>query len=373
YMLTAVMLSILGGSASGWHIAWDIFAQLFFGTALGLGIGRLAALGFRNIRFQTQGFDSLYIFAVAIAAYAIPSILGGNGYLSAYLVGIILGNEEFKNKKTLVSFFDGLTGLMQVLIFFLLGLLARPAMMHKAILPALAVFVFLLLVARPAAVFSILTPFKKYPFRQQALISFVGLRGAASIVFAIMAIVTATDLNKDIFNIVFVLVLMSIALQGSLIPWVAKKLDMLDKGSDVMKTFNDYSEEEDVTFSRINLREDSSWTGKTIGELSLPRTMLVVLVLRDGERIQPKGDTLLKAGDSVITLTHAFNGSEASLYEKTVKVGSRRVGRPMSEHPGAGLVVMIRRGDKSLIPSGDTILQAGDRLVILTLSGEKKI
>lgn len=373
YMLTAVMLSILGGSASGWHIAWDIFAQLFFGTALGLGIGKLAALGFRNIHFQTQGFDSLYIFAVAIAAYAIPSILGGNGYLSAYLVGIILGNEEFKNKKTLVSFFDGLTGLMQVLIFFLLGLLARPAMMHKAILPALAVFVFLLLVARPAAVFSILTPFKKYPFRQQALISFVGLRGAASIVFAIMAIVTATDLNKDIFNIVFVLVLMSIALQGSLIPWVAKKLDMLDKGSDVMKTFNDYSEEEDVTFSRINLREDSSWTGKTIGELSLPRTMLVVLVLRDGERIQPKGDTLLKAGDSVITLTHAFNGSEASLYEKTVKVGSRRVGRPMSEHPGAGLVVMIRRGDKSLIPSGDTILQAGDRLVILNLSGEKKI
>ena len=221
--------------------------------------------------------------------------------------------------------------------------------------------------------FSILTPFKKYPFKQQALISFVGLRGAASIVFAIMAIVTATDLNKDIFNIVFVLVLMSIALQGSLIPWVAKKLDMLDKGSDVMKTFNDYSEEEDVTFSRINLREDSSWTGKTIGELSLPRTMLVVLVLRDGERIQPKGDTLLKAGDSVITLTHAFNGSEASLYEKTVKVGSRRVGRPMSEHPGAGLVVMIRRGDKSLIPSGDTILQAGDRLVILNLSGEKKI
>ena len=122
---------------------------------------------------------------------------------------------------------DGFTGLMQMLLFFLLGLLARPTIMHKAILPALAIFAFMLLVARPLAVFGILTPFRKYGFKQQALISFVGLRGAASIVFAIMAMVDPAFLQNDIFNIVFVVVLLSVTLQGSLIPWVAKKLDMV--------------------------------------------------------------------------------------------------------------------------------------------------
>ena len=70
------------------------------------------------MHFSTDGFDTLFIFAVAIAAFAIPDVLGGNGYLSAYIVGVMLGNEEFKGKKSLVVFFDGLTGLMQVLIFF---------------------------------------------------------------------------------------------------------------------------------------------------------------------------------------------------------------------------------------------------------------
>ena len=222
YMCAAIVLSIMNGSASGGYIAWNIFAQIAFGAGCGVGIAWLATQVFRKISFTTDGFDSLFIFAVAIAAYAIPTLIGGNGYLSAYMVGIILGNEEFKDKRSLVSFFDGFTGLMQMLLFFLLGLLARPTIMHKAILPALAIFAFMLLVARPLAVFGILTPFRKYGFKQQALISFVGLRGAASIVFAIMAMVDPAFLQNDIFNIVFVVVLLSVTLQGSLIPWVTE-------------------------------------------------------------------------------------------------------------------------------------------------------
>ena len=370
YMCTLIILSIMNGSASGGTIAWGIFAQLVFGAGFGFGIGKLAVLVFRNVSFQTQGFDSLFIFAVAIASFAIPTILGGNGYLSAYLVGIILGNEDFKNKRSLVGFFDGITGLMQVLIFFLLGLMAMPLEMPKAILPALAIFGFMLLVARPVAVFGILTPFKKYPFKQKALISFVGLRGAASIVFAIMAMVDPAALDHDIFNIVFVIVLLSIAFQGSLIPWAAGKLDMIDSGNDVLKTFNDYLDNADVTFGRVVLDAANAWTGNTIAQLGLPHTMLIVMILREGKRLFPKGDTLLQSGDEVITLTHAFNSTEAFLYEKTVKASSRRVGKPISENPGKGLVVMVRRGDDNIIPSGDTILEAGDKLVILNLSGD---
>ena len=368
YMCTAILLAIMNGTSSGGFIAWNIFAQIVFGAGCGVGIAFLATRVFRMITFTTEGFDSLFILAVVLASYAIPTLIGGNGYLSAYLVGIILGNEEFRDKKSLVHFFDGLTGLMQMLIFFLLGLLARPTMLHKAVLPAIAIFVFMLLVARPVAVFSVLTPFRKYSFKQQSLISFVGLRGAASIVFAIMAMVDPAFIEHDIFNIVFVVVLLSISIQGSLIPWAAKTFDMVDPKADIMKTFNDYSEGADMNFGRISITPDSSWAGKALRELDLPKNVLFVMILRDGERIRPRGSTVLQAGDEVISMTHGFADSSASLYEKTIKVSSRRVGQPISMYPGAGLIVLIRRGEENIIPRGDTILEAGDRIVILNFN-----
>lgn len=367
YMLTVILLSVMNGSASGGGIVWNVFAQIVFGGLGGLVIAWLAALGFRHIPYFASGFDSLYIFAVAIAAYAFPTMIGGNGYLSAYIVGIILGNEEFNNKKSLVSFFDGFTGLMQVLIFFLLGLLAHPAQMHKAVLPAIAIFLFMLLVARPAAVFGILTPFRKYGIKQQALISFVGLRGAASIVFAIMAMVSPAFLEHDIFNVVFVVVLLSIGLQGSLIPWVAHKLDMIDPNADIMKTFNDYSGGTDMLFGRVPVTTDSAWAGREIRTLGLPRNLLIALVMRNGERILPRGSTVLQPGDEVITMTRGFEDTDTFLIEKKVKVDSRRVGSRIADYPGKGLVVMVRRGEENIIPNGDTVLQAGDKLVILNL------
>ena len=370
YMLTSVLLSIMNGSATGGSIVWGVFAQLVFGAGLGIVIARLASLVFKRINFKTDGFDSIFLLAIALASYAIPTLVGGNGYLSAYLVGIILGNEDIKNKKSLVNFFDGLTGLMQMVIFFLLGLLAHPANFSKAIVPALCIFAFMLLIARTIPVFCILTPFRKYPVKQQALISFVGLRGAASIVFAIMAMVACPSLENDIFNIVFCVVLISIAFQGSLIPFASKSLDMVDPKADVMKTFNDYTETADMNFGRITITDDSTWARKSLMDLNLPRNVLIAMILRDGNRIQPKGDFVLQPGDDVITLTHGFKDNAASLYEKTVKVSSRRVGRPISENPGKGLVVLVRRGEENIIPNGDTILQAGDRLVILYLKNE---
>ena len=367
YMLTSILLSMMNGSASGGLIAWNVFAQLAFGGACGVGIAKLASIGIKKIKFQTSGFDSLFIFAVAVASYAIPTLIGGNGYLSAYIVGIMLGNVDFHGKKSLVSFFDGVTGLMQILIFFLLGLLARPVMMHKAILPALAVFLFLLFVARPLSVFSILTPFRKYPFKQQAFVSFVGLRGAASIVFAIMAMVDPAFLRNDIFNIVFCIVLFSIGIQGSLIPWAARKLDMIDSNNDVMKTFNDYSDATDVNFGSIPITDDSRWAGKSIRELGLPKNFLIVLVIRGEERIQPRGGTVLHSGDNIIVLTKEFEDSSTSLEEKSIEKGGRLVGKRLSELTYKGLVVIIRRREENIIPHGDTILEEGDRLVLLDL------
>ncbi len=365
YMLTVIVLSIMNGSANAGSIAWAIFAQVAFGGLFGWGIAKLAALAMRKMKFRTAGYSSLFLLGIAIASYALPSLVGGNGYLSAYMVGIMLGNEDFKGKKELVNFFDGITGLMQMLIFFLIGLLARPTQMHKAIVPALAIFLFLLFIARPAAVFSILTPFKKYPFRQQLLVSFVGLRGAASIVFAIMAMVDPALIENDIFNIVFLVVLFSISIQGSLIPFVAKKLDMTDPGNDVMKTFNDYSENPDINFGRLSVTAESSWCDKSVRELGLPKNILIVLVVRNGHRLRPTGDTIVQAGDELITVTRGFEDASTSLEEKTIRADSRQAGKKLSELDFGGLVVIVRRSGKTLIPNGDTTIEAGDKVVIL--------
>ena len=182
-----------------------------------------------------------------------------------------------------------------MLIFFLLGLLAFPSRLPQVVIPALLIAVFLTFVARPVAVALVLTPFKG-KISQQLLVSWAGLRGAASIVFAIMAEM-AVETENDVFHIVFMIVLFSILLQGSLLPLVAKKLDMIDEKGDVMKTFNDYSDEVPVQFIQLSIPKSHHWCGKTLKELTLPPETLVVLLKRNGENIIPNGNTRLLEND----------------------------------------------------------------------------
>lgn len=367
YMLTAIMLSLMSDGASAGHITWMVFAQIVFGAGLGLIIAWVSVWTLRRISFATKGFDSLFIFAIAIMSYAIPSIIGGNGYLSAYIVGIILGNNDFRGRKDLIHFFDGFTSLMQVLIFFLLGLLARPSMMNRVILPAIAIFAIMILVARPASVAIVLTPFRKYDLKQQTLISFVGLRGAASIVFAIMATVGNASLQNDILNIVFCIVLLSIALQGSLIPLVSKKLDMIDANSDVMTTFSDFSEETDIQFSKLEIHADSPWCGKKIMELGTPRTLrFCSLIRKDGTSEVPIGSTQLLEGDTLIISSKAYSSrSQLKIVKHPLSRNSKWIGKQLKEYPAQrSQVLMIQRKSGNIIPSGSTILESGDILYI---------
>ena len=201
--------------------------------------------------------------------------------------------------------------------------------------------------------------------RQQCLVSFVGLRGAASIVFAIMAITGTKMLENDLFSIVFCIVLISISIQGTLIPPVARRLDMLDANENVLKTFNDYSEGTDIQFSSIGISGGSEWDGKRVKELGLPPNILIALIIRGKERITACGDTRLKAGDSVILVTKNYENAEMFLLEKTVRKGSPLEGRSIRNCDIGGLVLMVIRDNEDIIPRGNTILQAGDRLVIL--------
>lgn len=157
----------------------------------------------------------------------------------------------------------------------------------------------------------------------------------------------------------------SYMLTAIMISVVAGKLDMLDAGSNVMKTFNDYSEGTEMQFSDIDVVPGSSWDGRPVSGLGLPKNVLIALVLREGERIIPHGDTVLQSGDKVILVTKTYEDASTYLEERTVRAGNGRAGHPISEFSGDGLILLVRRGDEEIIPNGDTVILEGDRLVVL--------
>ncbi|MBQ2742733.1 MAG: potassium/proton antiporter [Oscillospiraceae bacterium] len=365
YMLTITILSLMNGNSGGEDIAWLLFAQLFFGLAGGFLIAYLAIRFFRRFRFFSAGFDGVFMVAVAIAAFALPEVVGGNGYLSAYITGIILGNAKINHKQSLVNFFDGLTGLMQMLVFFLLGLLAFPSQLPAIAPLGLAIALFLTLVARPIVTSLVLIPFRA-SFGQIAVVSWAGFRGAASIVFAIIAVLDPAVMSRDIFHLVFFIVLFSILVQGTLLPRFAKFFGMTDNSSDVMKTFTDYTEEHPVRFVRFKIRESHPWANNEIRNITLPPDTLIVLIIRNDRRIVPNGRIKLLPGDRIILGGKAIGRIDGvNLYERVLDNDDPWTDKPISQvKSGNDLIIMIKRREKIIIPKGNVKLRDGDILVI---------
>jgi len=372
YMLTIVMLSVIRGKASGGLVVWTLASQIGIGAAAGVAIAFISVYFGRFLNLKNTGFSSMFFLAVAILSYALPSLIGGNGYLSTYIVGMVLGNVKSEDKSHIVHFFDGITSLMQIQIFFLLGFLAYPNRLVTVFVPALLIFLFMTIIGRTLAVSSVLVPFakkKRYSIRQISFISFVGLRGAASIVFAIMILTSGVPFQHDIFHIVFCIVLMSILLQGSLIPLAARKFDMVDENCDVMKTFNDFNESKELSLGRMTITETDRTVGKTVVELCLPKDILLILIIRGDEHIIPHGDTVLLAGDSVVFCSRSYvsETDDMELIQHSLSPDSQWDGKRVMDYwnKDNNLLVLIKRGEQQIIPNGHTVFHHGDLLIYL--------
>ena len=373
YMLTIIMLSLINGDASIGRFSFMLLKQLIFGAFFGVTIAFIAWLIYKKTKSLESGFDSIFIVAIAILSYAAPTFFGGNGYLSVYITGIILGNLRISDKQSLVHFFDGMTGLMQMVLFFLLGLLAFPSELPTIAPTALFIALFLTFIARPIAVFMILTPFR-CKLKQQLLVSWAGLRGAASIVFAILAVTNPANIDNDIYHIVFFIVLFSILFQGTLLPVFAKLLKMIDNKNDVMRTFTDYIEEVPVEFLQCTLNAEHEWVNKKIKEIIFPPESIIVLLIRDNEKIIPKGNTILCPGDVLILSGKTADRiNDVYLIEKTIARGNEWIDKTVSEISTANkLIVIIKRQGKIIIPKGSTVLQKND-IVIMNDTESKEL
>lgn len=370
YMLTVIILSIMRGGEQTENFVLIFVKQLGFGLLAGGLFAVLGVFALKHLKFEESGFDAIFVCAVAILSFAVPEFIGGNGYLSAYITGIAMGNADITGKKALVNFFDGITGITQIMMFFMLGLLCLPSQMAHTILPASLIAVFLIFVARPIAVFALMKPFKA-PLNQIALVSFAGIRGASSIVFAIMVTADQAYTSHDVFHMVFMIVLISISFQGSLLPFVSRKTNMIDNGENVMKTFNDYSDENAVQFISLRVDEKGSWAGSQIKDIPLPRGLLIALVKRDGKSVIPYGGTTLYAGDELVLSGVGFSDDKSRIFSE-ITVDEKQSGKRISELalPRGDLIIMVKRGGDVLVPNGQLVLMEDD-VVVKTISRHK--
>ena len=390
YMLTVVFTAVIAaqygisGSASmsAGEIAGMLFSQVGFGALFGVGFGFAGIFLLRRFSGDGGQRGAIFIFALALITYALPTLLGeitgvswlaGNGYLGVYICGIMLGNARIPQKKDCVRFFDALTGVGQMIIFFLLGFLATPEWLIRpeVLIPALLVFLFMTVVARPVTVGGLLAPFRA-KWNQIGVVSWAGLRGVASIVFAIYAIsaLGETALPYDLFSIVFVIVIISILVQGTLLPLMSRKMRMLGENDDVLRTFNDYTEESDVSFVKVVVGENHPWAGKKLKQCVMPREFLVVLLLRGEEVIVPNGNTPVSAGDVLVTAAPEFeNREDFGMFEEFIGKNHAWTGKKVRElelEPGT-LIAMIKRGGGTVIPYGATEIAEGDSLVCIKI------
>ena len=240
--------------------------------------------------------------SIVFFTFSIADMLGGNGYLAVYITGIIVGNRKIKNRKQVVAFFDGMTWIMQIGMFLLLGLLVDPSEMWKTALVALLVGVFMMIVARPLSVFISLLPFKNIALSSKILTSWVGLRGAVPIIFAMYPVVENVPGSDAIFNIVFFITLLSLVLQGATIVSAAKRLDLLLPVA-AEKQFDVELPEEAGEQSEIAITEELiAEKGNTLQALALPRGMLVIFIKRNDRYIVPNGSVELLPGDLLLVI-----------------------------------------------------------------------
>ena len=299
-MLTLIILTLMGGGTV-MNLIPLVISQIVIGVMIGTLIAMASIYLIRHANFEIESFYIIFIIAMAIISYSLSEWMGGNGYLSVYISGIIIGNSKIPHKKTLVHFLDGVSWIMQIILFFILGLLANPLELPKVIGKSVVISLGIIFIARPISVFLVL---KKFDFntKEKLFIAWVGLRGAASIVFAIFALNYGISINNDIYHIIFFIALISVGVQGTLIPIIAKRLELLDNNRPVLKTFNDYVEERYTKVMELKIEGTCKLINKSIMDANIPEEILIAMIKREGEIIIPKGASIIKEGDILVVV-----------------------------------------------------------------------
>lgn len=230
FLVSGLTLLLAGKITEPATLIPSFLLQMPLGILFGYAVGRGGVILMRRFRLELDALYHVVSIVVVLFSYSATHLAGGNGFLAVYVAGLTYGAGNFHQKKGLRKFHDGLAWLFQIAMFLVLGLLVFPHQLWGVAGTGLAVALFLMLVARPLGVFLSLVPFRSEP-SVMALVSWTGLRGAVPIVLATYPMVNNLERADEIFNIVFFVVLLSGLLQGTTLPWLSRKVGLVQNPS----------------------------------------------------------------------------------------------------------------------------------------------
>ena len=307
YILTVVLVSIVsqGTDLNLWSAVGTFIVQMLLGAGLGYGFGRVTVWMLNNINIRSNAsLYSVLLLACAFFTFGITTMAYGNGYLAVYIAGLVVGNLKIVHRNMLRTFFDSFTWLLQIVLFLLLGLYAdlQDLLSPEVLFMGIAIGVFMIFVARPVATLISLSPFRQFTTKARLYISWVGLRGAVPIIFAIYTINNGVENSDYLFNVVFVITIISLLVQGTTVSGMANWLNLsfTEKERTFKLVVPDHIKSE---FSEIEINNAMLKRGNTLKDIHLPGHTLVVMVYRAGEYFVPKGDTILSKGDKLLVVS----------------------------------------------------------------------
>lgn len=277
--------------------------QMGLGAAGGWLFGQLAVLVVNKVRLQQEGLYVVLTLALTLLTYAATTLASGNGFLAVYVAGIIIGNHNIVHKSSILRFHDGVAWLMQIAMFLTLGLLVFPSQLLPVAFAGLLVALFLVFVARPISVIASLVWFRR-SLPELLMVAWAGLRGAVPIVLATFPLLAGVPGAVTIFNVIFFIVLVSVLLQGMSIAWVSRRLRVNADQRLPLVEVHTYVPDVRLSSRIMNavIPPGSPLVGRSLLEVGLPRGVLVVQIQREDMPIVPSGGTVLHAGDHLLVL-----------------------------------------------------------------------
>ena len=313
-VLVAVASSKHWGHSSGWVVVGLFLYELAAGLVIGLAVGYAGRWSLGRLALPSAGLYPLATVALALLAFAGAGIVGASGFLAVYVAGIVVGSTRLPHRRAVLGFATSLALLAELALFVLLGLLASPSRLLSAVPVALLVGAVALFVARPLAVLLTCGPFG-YRWREQVFLSYAGLRGAVPIVLAIVPVANHVPDGRNVLDAVFVLVAVYTLLQGPTLPWVGRRLGVVEAlETRDLEVEAAPLEAAGADLLQITVRPGSQLHGVYVDELRLPPGAVLSLVVRDGTGAVPTPNTILQRGDQLLVV--ATTASRAAAEER---------------------------------------------------------
>lgn len=303
YVLTIAFLTLVVNQDQSFASIIPMFLQqMIVGGVAGLVFGKISKMTINRIKLDFEGLYIALVIALMFITFSATDFIGGNGFLAIYISAVFLGNQDLIHKKTIMKMYDGLAWLMQIVLFLTLGLLVFPSQITPVIGIGLLISLFLIVVARPVSVFLSLI-FFKMKLRRRFYISWVGLRGAVPIVFATYPLLAGIDKADMIFNIVFFISVTSVLIQGTTLTIVAKWLNvsMPEQSKPLSEVEQFLSDIPKTIMKEFEIITDYA-VNKRVVDLQFPTSAFIVMIKRNNEYLRPSGSTVIKPHDVLMVL-----------------------------------------------------------------------